>query len=53
MQGVEERLAVGRVQAGGRFVEHIDDTKQVGRKLRRQPQALQFARRTGRRRPIE
>ena len=41
------------MQACGRLVEHINHPEQIGADLRRQTQALQFARRQGRRAPIQ
>ena len=49
----EQRLAVGRMQAGGRLVEHVDHAEQVGADLRRQAQPLQLARRQRRRAAVE
>ena len=52
LQGVDQRLAVGRVQPRRGLVEHIDDAEQLRLQLRGQPQPLQFARRERRRRAI-
>ncbi|MNV93509.1 hypothetical protein D3C71_1882100 [compost metagenome] len=43
LQGLVQRLAVGRVQAGGRLVEHIDHAEQLRVELSGQAQALQLA----------
>ena len=45
IERVEQRLAVGGMQAGRRFVEDVDDAEQVRADLRGQPQALRLARR--------
>ena len=45
VQRRQQGLRIGRVQAGGRFVHHVDHAEQVRADLRGQPQALQFARR--------
>ena len=39
----EQRLGVGGMQAGRRFVEHVHDAEQIGADLRGQPQTLQLA----------
>ena len=49
VERAQQRLGVGRMQPGGRLVEHVDDAEQVGADLRGQPQPLQLARREGRR----
>ena len=43
VQHVEQRLRVGRVQAGGRLVEHVDDAEQARAQLGRDPQPLRLA----------
>ena len=43
----DQRFAIGGVQAGGRFVQHVNHAEQVGTDLRGQAQPLQFARRQG------
>ncbi len=43
LQRRQQRLAVGRVQAGGGFVQHIDHAEQVRGQLPGQAQALQLA----------
>ena len=52
-QRVEQRLAVGRMQAGGGLVQHVDHAEQVGADLRGQPQALQLAGRQRRRAALQ
>ena len=47
VQDLEQRLGVGRVQAGGRLVQHVDDPEQPGAQLGGDPQALRLAGRTG------
>ena len=49
VQHVEQRLGVGRVQAGRGLVEHVDDAEQAGAQLGGDPQALRLAGRQGRR----
>jgi len=49
LQGIEQRFAVGRVQAGGRLVEDVDHAKQLRVELGGQAQALQLAERQRRR----
>ena len=53
IEGPQQRLGVGRMQAGRRLVEHVDHAEQVGADLRRQAQPLQFARRQRRRAALE
>ena len=48
-QHVEQRLGIGRVQAGRGLVQHVDDPEQAGPQLGRDPQALGLAGRQGRR----
>lgn len=40
VQDTDQRIQVTRMQACGRFVEHIDDAEQLRGQLRREPQAL-------------
>jgi hypothetical protein len=49
----EQRLGVGRVQAGGGLVEHVDHAEEVRAHLRREPQPLELARRERRRAPLQ
>ena len=49
----QQRLGVGRVQAGRRFIEDVHDAEQVGAYLRCKAQALQLSRRQGRRAAFE
>ncbi len=49
VQYVQQRFGVGRVQAGGGFVEDVDDAEQPGAQLGGDPQALRLAGRQGRR----
>ena len=42
-QCTQQGFRVGRMQAGGGFVQHIDHAEQLRPQLRRQPQPLQFA----------
>ena len=44
VQGAQERRRVAGVQAGGGFVQHVDDAEKIGADLRGQAQALEFAR---------
>ena len=44
IQRLQQGFAVGRMQSGGRFVQHVHHAEQVGADLRRQAQALQLAR---------
>lgn len=44
-QCVVQGLAVGRMQAGSRLIQHVHHAEQAGADLRRQAQALQLARR--------
>ena len=48
-QHVEQRLGVGRVQPGGRLVEHVDDAEQPRAQLGGDPQPLRLAGRQRRR----
>ena len=43
LQRRKQSLAIGRVQARSRLVQHINDAKKMRSQLRRQPQALQLA----------
>ena len=43
LQRVEQDLVVARMQADGRFVEHVAHALQVAAELRREPDALRFA----------
>ena len=47
VEGAQESFRVGGMEAGGGFVEHVDDAEEIGAHLRGQPQALQFAGREG------
>ena len=51
-EGAEERLRVGGMQPGRRFVEHIDDAEEVGADLRREAEPLELAGRKSRRAAI-
>ena len=53
VERAQQRLGVGRMQAGRRLVEHVDDAEQVRAHLRRQPQPLQLAGRQRRRAALE
>ena len=53
LQGFEQRFAIGRVQTGRGFVQHIDHAEQLRAQLRRQAQALQLAGRQGRRTALQ
>ncbi len=49
LQRLEQRLAIRRMQTGRRFVQDINHPEQLRTQLRGQAQALQLARRQGRR----
>ena len=49
VEHVQQRLGVGRVQAGGGLVEHVDDAEQPRAQLGGDPQALRLAGRQRRR----
>jgi hypothetical protein len=49
----QQRFGIGRVKACRRFVEHIDDAKEIGIELRGQPQTLQLTWRERRRAAVE
>ena len=53
IEGAQQRLRVGRVQAGRGLVEHVHDAEQVRPDLRGEPQPLQFPRRQRRRAPLQ
>ncbi len=52
-QRVQQNLVVARMQADGRFVEHVAHALQVAAELRGEPDTLRFAARQARRRAIE
>src|ERR1700742_1982870 len=47
LQCPQQRLGIGWMQPGGRFVQHVDNAEQVRTNLRCQPKPLQFAWRQG------
>ncbi len=52
-QRPQQRFGIGRMQAGRRFVEHIDHAEQTGTHLGAQPQPLQLAGRQRRRAAVQ
>lgn len=53
VERAQQRLGVRGVKAGRRLVENIDHAEQIGAHLCRQTQALELARRQGRRAPLQ
>ena len=53
IQGIEQREVVARMQADGRFVQHVADALQIRTELRGQPNALRLAAGQGRRGAIQ